>query len=426
MRKGIALKKILLFQSLLALFLTTNGIAFAKKADPTPSETPSFTVSPSPTPAPQWVPPPSTETYFDNQTNRLVEKISTKVSVNSFYQTDATGNFMEIMVDLDLKRKFDAYPIGAEADIRFGKNFDNSYDADYIQMRLAKFSLSEPFLTFTAGRFDFGQDLSPTNFFGNFLTMGLRRLDGLGLTIPIRFKVGLQTLSEVETPPAALSVFFIPSLLSSTTSTYDSTQSLLIEQLRISSKIENIPFSLYLNLAESSSLYFVDSTMNDNSSFSAALSFSPDRIIDVYGELGIQNTSLMNETTGLAVGVKAKEIYTFGPLSFDVANIEAGIPLSSSLDNPFTGGNDFLPYLATTPQLTIFGNIRARLDDVYVNFAMTNSLGDYTFGRINSNNSAIPPGTVLGETFETPLLGLPLLARSYSQYCYIVDLGVEF
>src|ERR1035441_1688778 len=129
------MKNTSLILSLLAISIFATQFSYAdspKKAkqppSPSPSASPTDTTTPSPTPGPQWVPPPSTETYFDNQTNRLVEKISTKILVNSFYQTDATGNFMESMVDLDFKRKFDAYPIGAEADIRFGKNFDNSYN----------------------------------------------------------------------------------------------------------------------------------------------------------------------------------------------------------------------------------------------------------------------------------------------------------
>jgi len=352
--------------------------------------------------------------------------MAVKISIDSSYINGNSGENYATFIDADFKRKFDQYPVGAQAILRFGKSFNNSYSAETLQARIAKLSLSEPFLTFTAGRFDVGADLSPTQFFGNYLTMGIRRLDGFALTVPIRFKFGLQTLKEVETPPTAISFYYFPSLLSGETAVYDTTQSLFLEQIRFTSAMEGIPFTLRLNAAESSSLYFENSVLNQGLSYSAGVQFNPFSIIDVYGEYGVQNASLPNETSGLTLGIRGREIYTFGPLSFDAADIEAQVPLSNATNNPFTGGNAFNPSLAQVPQMELFGHVRARLEALFINFYVTNSVGNFTFARINPANSALPQGMILGGTFETPDTGLPFQSNSYFSMAYLVDLGVEF
>lgn len=322
-------------------------------------------------------------------------KMITFVSVNSYYQTNSSGSILASFVDMDFKRTFDQYPVGAEAIVRLEKDFSNSDSVELLQLRTAKLSLSEPFLTVTVGRMDLGHDLSPTEYFGNYLTMGLHRLDGIDVTIPIKFSLALQTLQALKTPPTAFSFFYFPSLLSNTTASYDETQSLFIEQFRVMSSLEKIPFSLQLNVSQSPSRYLLDSTLNRGWAYSVGFSVTPASLMSIYGEYGTQNAS-QSGTSALTVGLKGEDLFALGPVLFESADIEVQRPMSTSLDNPFTGGNALNPSLASLHQETFFARLQARIEAIFMNFYVTDYVGDYTFARINSLNTALPPGVILG------------------------------
>jgi hypothetical protein len=97
----------------------THKKKFKIHQDPNETATPAPSPSATPDSKPQWDPPPSTETYFDPQSGRLVERLSTKVFINTYYLTDSTGNNLVSLLDADFKRKFDEHPVGAEGIIRF-------------------------------------------------------------------------------------------------------------------------------------------------------------------------------------------------------------------------------------------------------------------------------------------------------------------
>jgi len=432
------LKKINFLSTFLVSFLAIVGFLYAQESTPTSTDqgvsktkssgkhkkeetvstalvaTP--TASPTDTPSPRWVAPPVLD-----DASKIV-----KYQINSVLQNDVNGTNVLSLIDLSFKRRMDQYNVGAEGDVRFGKDFSNSYSAETIDVRSAKLIYAKPFLTFSAGRMDVGGILSPMNFFGNYSTMGLRRVDGLQITVPITLSFGVVDYDKWVAPPTALSLFYIPSITSAQFATYDTTQSLFIGQLRVSSKLAEIPFTLRFNMGQSAADYFTYSSLSKNLFLDAGLNFTVDKDYDFYGEFGVQNSNLFNQTDAFSFGLKAKELYTFGPLSFDELTLEMQVPLAQSLYNPFIGGNGFSLASATTPQNTFMAHLKARFEAIFLNFYITNTPGDFTFARINSGNSALSLNTPFGLGNEVEGLGVPLVSSSYSNFSYIFTMGVEF
>lgn len=411
------MKKTISLLTLSALFLAFPGLGISKaKEKGTPSPLPTDTATPTETPQPRWVPPP----VLDDAAKLI------KYQINSVLQNDVNGTNVLSLVDLSIRRRMDQYNVGAEGDIRFGKNFSDSYAAETIDVRSAKIIYAKPFLTFSAGRMEIWDTLTPMNFFGNYSLMGIRRVDGLQLTVPISLSFGVVDYDKWVAPPTALSFFYVPSILSAQYATYDTTQSLFLGQLRITSKIAEIPFTLRYNIGQSAAQYFFYSSLSKSLFMDGALNLTIDKDYDVYGEFGVQNMSIFNETDAFSFGIKAKDLYTLGPLSFDEVTLEMQVPLANSINNPFIGGNSFDTTLATIPQNSFMAHVKARWEAIYLNFYITNTPGDYTFARINNTNSALSLSQPFGLGNEVEGLGLPLVSPSYNNFSYIFTIGVEF
>lgn len=407
----------LIFLAIFTLLFTVPGLAVSKeKETATPTSSPPDTPSATATPQPRWVAPPVID-----ESSKIV-----KYKVNTFLRSDTSGLQETGLLDLSFKRRLDQYSVSAEGDVRFGKDFSNNDTADNISVMLAKITYAEPFLSINAGRFDVGEILSPMDYFGNYLTMGMRRLDGISVTLPITLSFGIVDYDKWQTPPTALSMIYIPNIFSSSLANYNSTQSYFLAQIRVTTKIADLPFALRLNYGQSSSDFYTYSVISQQAAIDASVDLTVAQGLDILGEFGDQNTSLFSETDAVAIGIRAKQLFTVGPLSFDDLILEYQIPLANSINNPFIGGNSFNNSAAYLPQNSFYGHLKARMKAVFVNFYITNSPGDFTFARLTNKNSILPNNQPIASGNEVEGLAVPLVASDYNNWAFMTDLGVEF
>ncbi len=392
----------------------------AKVSKPTPSptatESVTITATETPTPAPRYIPAPPI-----SEENRFL-----KYQVDTYLLSNNNGTNLNTYGDILFRKRLDQYNTSAEGDVRIGKSFSSNDTADTIDLLTAKVSYSALFLTFSAGRFDIGSSLSPMRFFGNYATMGIVRADGIEMTLPLTFSLGVQDLTKVESSSSALSFFYFPSLLSAEYASYDTSQAFFLSQLRIGTEISGIPLVFRVNAGADSTQYFSMSSLNGNLTLSGAVEATIEKDFMLYGEYGVQNPNYWNDTSALSVGIRDKSIYTFGPLSFDLAAIEVQFPFTSTEENIFAGGNNFDQSLATQAQKTIFAQVQARLEELKINFSITDTPGDFTFARVNSANSSFPLTSPIGLANQIPGLDVPLYSSGYGSWVWALSFGVDF
>ncbi len=431
------MQKYIFLLTILAFFLSSFGFAFAQQTptvSPSPetatpakkknkkhqteevAATPSPSPSETPEPKPRWVPPP----VLDDSAKLI------RYQINALYVNDINGSNLYSTVDLLLRRRLDKYNVSAEGDIRFTKDVSTSYDAGQIQVRTADVSYSEVWLTGALGRLNVGDTLSPMHFFGNYATMGIRRLDGIQLTLPIAFSFGVVDYDKVQAPPTGLTLFYFPSVFSSQYLNLDTSQSLFLGQLRFSSKAFDVPFVLRFNLGGSSTDFFKYSSFNGGLTGSAAAEFTIEKNYTFYTEAAIQDFSNLTDSSVIAFGLNAQHLITFGPISVDNLIAEMQVPLGYSLDNTFTGGNPFIPSTSVYGQKTFMLELKTRLKAININLYATNTPGDYTLARLNASNSSYPKNVPFGLGNELEGIGVPLLTNSYSNISYMATVGVEW
>jgi hypothetical protein len=415
------MKKTIFIATLLP-FLALAASKADAKPKPTPSPTTTITPTNTPTPSPRWVPPPP----MDDTAKWINYRVATA------FQNDASGSNFYSFVDLFLRRRLDQYNFTAEGDVRVLKYFSNSYEADSLQIITGDVSYSDLFLTAAAGRLNVGDPLTPMRFFGDYSTMGLRRLDGFQLTLPINFSVGVVDSGQsINSNSTALSLYYFPTVFSSTYAAYDTTQSFILGQARVSTKFADIPVIARFNIGGCANNFYDYSITGGDLTYSGSLDFTLAHDYEFYAEYGVEDAHFSNDSSVLGVGARARRLITFGPFSLDELILEMQVPISYSLNNTFTGGNNLDQGLASYPQKVFFVGLKTRIKGFNINFYITDSPGDYTFSRLNSSNALGPinrqplaqpigPGNVIDG------LNIPLVASAYNTLGYLVDMEVTF
>ncbi|HVZ79168.1 MAG TPA: hypothetical protein VHE12_00045 [bacterium] len=333
------------------------------------------------------------------------------------------------MLDLSLKRPLDENSILADGLLRFRKNLSNDDQASSIDLRLARISYLEPWIQVTLGRFDLFQNISSNHFFGAYPVMGLHRVDGIWVSLPINFFFSFGPAKEnksEDSSPLALSFFYTPSLFSAQQVQYDNTQTFWLSQLKF--RLEGSDFSptLKLNFGGSASDFFDYSSLNGSytASISTELIFRQNYSLTV--EASSQNIDRLQDTGVIALGLQASRLGTWGSFSLDQISLEAQLPIGNSLLNPFTGGNAFSPNLAQASQAAWYAKIRARLKVLFIELHLTNNQNDYTLARPAVGAIAIPFSGAFGPGNETDGAGTLLRASSYNNIAAMIRTGVEF
>jgi hypothetical protein len=400
---------------LVVLIFAFSGSAFAKKA-PTETPTPSPSSTPTPAPKPVWVPPP----HVDNDSKAL------NATVAAHYSSDATGTSGYSLFDLSAVRKLDENDVSALGTVRFMKDFSSSDDVGEIQLREANFSLSEPWIEVRVGRMDLSDIASTTHFFGRYPLMGLRRLDGIKVYIPFKFFFGVEDYKSVSSPPTSLSFFYFPTLLSAQDAVLDGSQGYFMGQARMKLNFGDLRTVLLFNLGGSASDDFQYSSVSGNPAYSICGEANFSRDYTLYFEYGAQDSAHSGDTNAFTFGARAEHLFTFDFLSLDRVILEMQVPIASNPNNPFTGGNGINPPTGGVPQNALYGKARIRIRSIFIDFNITDSVGDFTFARLNQNNINTPLPMPVGGGNETDGLEIPLRSPGYNTYVFSVDAGVQF
>jgi hypothetical protein len=345
--------------------------------------------------------------------------------LNAVFQNDLNGFQPYSLFDVYAKSELSRYSIIAEGMVRFKKNFSNSDAVDDVDLRLAKLTYLENWLQVCLGRMDLSGVISPTSFFGSYSTMGIHRLDGMSLVFPIRLSLGGEDYKGVSAPPTSISVYYFPSLLSTTYTNLNGDQGFVLGQARLKVNTDDVETTLRLNVGGSGTDYFTYSAISGNTTASAALDFKIAKRYCVYGEYGIENTSLLG-TSALTLGAKAEHLASVGPFALEALMFEVQQPLAPDSNNAFTGGNYLVPSLAQLPQTAWYAKIKTRLKKIFVEAALTNSVGDFTLARVSPSAIGMPMPVPFGPGNETDGLRIQLISSSYSTTAFLINAGVEF
>lgn len=423
------MKKLLSF-CFIVLAISANS--FAQTPAPTVATTPTAThhkkgkkaaldvatPSPSPTatPAPKWIPaPPPKE-----------ESRTLTYSVNSLYRTSAMGSELFGYGDIYARRKLDEYSVTADLLVRFSKSLSSSDTAQDVDLRLARLTYIEPFFQISAGRFDLFPILTPMTFFGAYPDMGLHRVDGAMIVIPVFFRFGIENYQTYTAPPTAITLFYSPSLLEGQNVILDTSQAYLLTQARFKTSIVGIESSFRANFAWTSTPYFKYSALNGGMAYSFAADFTYDKDLSFFGEWGEQNAALFTDTGVIGIGARYSRIGTWGPFSIDSITLEGQFPLGNSINNEFTGGNPVNNSQGSTPVMTWYGDLKTRIKNINLTFTVTNNLDDYTLNRLTPTNTNLTFTGDYGPGRETDRTGTPLRAASSNNPAFLISAGVDF
>ncbi len=366
-------------------------------------------------PQPHWKPAPlpkadSRNLYFD---------------IYSVYENASAGAELFSIADMYARRKLDESSTTADLQVRFSKNLSTSDSANTVDLRIARITYVEPWLRVSAGRLDVFPTFTPMNFFGSYLDMGIHRVDGVMATIPIFFEFGAKNGPSYSSLPTSLTVFYTPSLLEASNVTLDTQQSFLLTQARAKFTIGGLESSWAFNAAFTDTDYFTYSSLNGGTALSATGEITIDDEFSLYGELGDQNINLLNSTDVLGVGLKVQKIRTWGAVSVDEICVELQEPLGNDPNNAFSGGNPFNPAQAGNTQASWYADTKFRIHAIFLTFAVTNNMDDFTLNRLNASNSAFPNYPV-GPGRELEKSQIPLLAASYIQPAFLGSVSIDF
>jgi hypothetical protein len=267
--------------------------------------------------------------------------------------------------------------------------------------------------------------ISPAHFFGSYPTMGIRRLDGISVVLPIRLSFGGEDYKGVNTPPTSISAFYFPTLFSNTYANLNGDQAFLLGQARLRVVADDIQTTFRFNIGGCATDYFTYSSVCGNTTLSASIDSKIAKQFLFYGEYGIQNLAIAG-TSVLALGARADDLGVAGPLSLESLILEIQEPLVRDGNNAFTGGNTYIPALAQLPGTTWYAGLKTRIKKVFIEGALTNSVGDYTFARLSPLAVNIPLTVPYGPGNEVNSLHLPLISSSYTNIAFMITAGTEF
>jgi len=350
---------------------------------------------------------------------------SSMYSINSFYKWDASGSTLETLGDIFVHKKLDQYSTTGDLWIRVSKDLSSSDTIGSVDLWEGKITFLEPWLQFSVGRFDIFSTVTPGSFFGNYPLMGLHRVDGAILVLPLFFKVGIDNLDSFQSPPLSLTFFYTPSLLEAQDVKLDTDQAFFFTQLRFRLNVFGLLSTFRTNMGWTNTDYFTYSSLNGGFTFSEALDVTVDNNLSVYGEFGDQNPALFNETDVAMAGIKLSKLATFGPLSLDSFCVEIQLPLENSSNNIFSGANPFNHTLAQNSANTYYGGAKFRLQDIAFDLGITNNVDDFTLNRVNQTNSIIPNVGPIGPGRENEL-GIPIVSPSTNVFAFLFDAGINF
>jgi len=310
-------------------------------------------------------------------------------------------------------------------------NTSSSDNGVYLFLDRAEASWHGPWLTLAGGRREVGAFLSPSDYFGSYLTMGERTVDMVSATLPFRLFADVPDAeASVTAPYNALSVVYIPNLLSAAKTTLNGKEGIVLGQLRVKFGVNASSSDLILNYSRGLQDYFLNSTLSDGGGVDASYAFAY-KFAQVWGEYAVQDLNYPTGTSVVCAGLTLNiTAMTLG--LFDRLEGEYQIPLGHDPNNPFTGGYPQDVSQAESPQRAWFVHLTHKTNDrqptqparFYYGLALTNSVGDYTFARLREGSISQPVAPGYGVAPRISFL--PFVSTNYSVIAGIVDMGYEF
>ncbi|HTB22610.1 MAG TPA: hypothetical protein VK914_07890 [bacterium] len=344
-------------------------------------------------------------------------------------QDEAPSALYGPYVGMDFKQKlYDDFLADISLDLFNTSSTDEGVD---LYLERAEASWHGSWLTLSGGRRDVGDFLSPGEYFGSYLTMGERTADMVSATLPFRLFADVPDAdASVTAPYNAVSVVYIPNLLSAAKTDLDGQEGVVLGQLRVRFGVAGSSSDLTLNVSRGLQDYFQYSSVSEGGGLDASYAFTY-KFAQVWGEYAVQDMSFWDSTQVATAGVRL-DIHkiTFGLL--DSLDGEYQQPLSDDPDNPFTGGYPQDPTQAQTPQGVWFVHLvhktNARQPTQPARFfygvALTNSMGDYTLARLREGSISEPVAPGYGAATRVGFL--PFVAAAYSCIAVQADAGYEF
>jgi hypothetical protein len=281
----------------------------------------------------------------------------------------------------------------------------------------AEASWHGPWLTLAGGRREVGAYLSPSEYFGSYLTMGERTVDMASATLPFRIFADVPDAdASVTAPYNAFSLVYVPNLLSAAKTTLNGYEGIVLGQLRVKFGVGGSSSDLILNYSRGLQETFLYSSLSEAGGLDGSYAFSY-KFARLWGEYAIQDVAYPKSTSVQCVGLSLRiAAVTLG--LFDSLEAELQLPLGDDPDNPFTGGDPQNPALAVDPQRAWFIHL------VHYGLALTNSVGDYTLARLREGTLSQPVGPGYGAAPRIQFL--PFVSSDYAVVSGLVDVGYEF
>jgi hypothetical protein len=290
--------------------------------------------------------------------------------IKSAYQDDGAGqiytNELSIKAMQTLYKNFTA-----DVFIRFIKPMSNENTPVITELLQAKFQYVNNFFQIVAGRAELTKTISTLNYFGPYSTAGQRYLDLVGFTIPFFLKAGVPELQEIDLPPLAFSMYYFPTMLNLTNTTYNGYQEYYLTQVRANARLWDNPFQFIFNLGKGTTEYFMYSILSGKVVVDTSASIDLFNHYKINASYGILNTDKTNQTSVMAAGL---ELHDFREWIFVINDIifELQMPLGNS-------AGDFQPQ-----DLPWFIVLRNKMGNFRYGLAATTAANDYTFKNIVS------------------------------------------
>jgi hypothetical protein len=353
------MKKLLLFAAALLMPVmiiaenTPTPSASVATLDVTATATTIKTQKPTATPTPTPSPTPKKAVNYI---------IKTKTNIKMDYKHDSEGSGLNNSLAVELTQML-ADNWRAVGSFKLTKPVNNESGNVDIKLYEAKFEHVGTFFWLLFGRANFSGTLSTLQYFGPYITSGLRYLDVVGCSVPIFLKAGVPEIEEYEMPPIAISAYYVPAMMSKDyTSYYDRREEYIMGQIRVNATPFESPLVFIINAGKSSYGLVNKSVLSGNFAIDTSVSIDLAQHYKVALSYGIENVT-MNETQAIAAGV---EIHNFSEWLFVIDKIvfEQQIALNAS------------------NEMTWFALAENHISKFRYGIAASNSTNQFTLGNV--------------------------------------------
>jgi hypothetical protein len=347
---------------------------------------------------------PQGKNIFEGSVSKITFDIKTA------YQDDGNGHMYTNELSIKARQTlFENFT--ADAFIRFKKPMSNENLPVITELLAAKFQYVNNYFQIVAGRAEITKTISTMNYFGPYATAGQRYLDLIGFTIPFYLKAGVPEIEEINLPPLAFSMYYFPTMLNLTNTTYDGYQEYYMGQIRANMTLWDNPAQFILNLGKGTTEYFAYSILSSKFVLDTSVSVDLFKHYKINASFGILNTDKASKTSVMAAGL---ELHDFRDWIFVINDVifELQIPFASV-------SGEFEP-----EQFPWFVILRNKIGKFRYGIAGTTAANDFTFRNIISYAPGFTGPFGSGNVYAPE--GLSFVKKSGMNPSWYVYIAYEF